>query len=110
MVPRPGPATRNPLMIDLPDARDHALPCRPTVSCTADIAAPGTLEVEGGLLFSRLGGPAREWSYPFLLKQTLTKLLQLQIASNGLTTVRGVAPAQYLDNVGAGLKLHLRDQ
>jgi hypothetical protein len=97
-------------MTDLPDARDHALPCRPTVSCTADIAAPGTLEVEGGLLFSRLTGATREWSYPFLLKQTLTKLLQLQVASNGFTTIRGVAPAQYLDNVGAGLKLHLQDQ
>jgi hypothetical protein len=97
-------------MIDLPDARDHALPCRPTVSCTADIAAPGTLEVEGGLLFNRLGDATREWSYPFLLKQTLTKLVQLQVASNGFTAVRGVVPAQYLDNIGAGLKLHLRDQ
>jgi len=58
-------------MIDLPDARDHALPCRPTVSCTAEITAPGTLEVEGGLLFSKLTGATREWSYPVLLGMTI---------------------------------------
>jgi hypothetical protein len=80
------------------------------VSCTADIAAPGTLEVESGWLFSGLNDKTREWSYPFLLKQTLTKSLQLQVGSNGFTTIRGVAPAHYLDNVGGGLKLHLRDQ
>jgi hypothetical protein len=97
-------------MVDLPDARDHAFPCRPTVSCTADIAAPGTLEVESGLLFNGLNDKTREWSYPFLLKQTLTKQFQLQVASNGFTTIRGVAPAQYLDNVGAGVKVHLQDQ
>jgi hypothetical protein len=31
--------------MDLPDARDTAHPCRPTVACTADISAPGSLEV-----------------------------------------------------------------
>jgi len=97
-------------MADLPDARDHALPCRPTVSCTADIAAPGTLEVEGGMLFSRLGDPANEWSYPFLLKQTLTHRIQMQVASNGFTTIHAAAPVQYLDNVGAGVKVHFLDQ
>ncbi len=97
-------------MTDLPDARDHALPCRPTVSCTADIAAPGTLEVETGLLATASTEPTRTWSYPLLLKQTVSKLLQLQVASNGFTTIHGLAPAQYLDNVGVGAKLHLRDQ
>jgi len=29
---------------------------------------------------------------------------------NGFTTIRGAAPAQYLDNVGAGVKVHLQDQ
>jgi hypothetical protein len=97
-------------MTDVPDARDHAAPCRPTVSCTADIAAPGTLEVETGLLATGSSEQTRAWTYPFLLKQTLSKLLQIQIASNGFTTVHGLAPAQYLDNVGLGAKLHLRDQ
>jgi hypothetical protein len=97
-------------MTDLPDARDHAFPCRPTVSCTADIATPGTLEAEGGLLFSGAKGPTREWSYPLLLKQTLTRWLQFQVASGGFTTIHGPAPAQYFDNVGAGLKIHLHDQ
>ena len=97
-------------MTDLPDVRDHALPCRPTISCTADIAAPGTLEVEGGLLVSRLSDQTRAWSYPFLMKQTMSKLLQLQVGSNGFTTIHGAAPAQYLDNLVVGPKLHLRDQ
>jgi hypothetical protein len=97
-------------MTDLPDVGDHALPCRPTVSCTADITAPGTLELEGGLLVSGASESTRTWSYPFLLKQTLTRWLQLQVASNGFTTIRGLAPAQYLDNIGLGAKLHLADQ
>ena len=88
-------------MTDLPDLREHALPCRPTVSCTADIAALGTLELESGLLSSKLSEQARVWSYPFL---------QVQVASNGFTTIRGFTPAQYLDNVGAGAKLHVHDQ
>jgi hypothetical protein len=97
-------------MLDLPDARDHALPCRPTVSCTADIATPGTFEVESGLLYEKLGGATREWSYPFLLKQTFSPLLQLQVASNGYTNIHGSTSARYLDNIDAGLKLHIRDQ
>jgi hypothetical protein len=97
-------------MSELPDVNDHALPCRPTVSCTADIATPGTLEVEGGLQASRLSEQTRAWSYPFLLKQTLSKLLQLQVGSNGFTSLHGGSPAQYLDNVGVGPKLHLHDQ
>ena len=97
-------------MSDLPDARDHALPCRPTISCTADITAPGTLEIEAGWQASRLPDRTRQWSYPFLLKQTLTKWFQLQAGSNGLTTTRGEVPSQYFDDVVVGAKLHLHDQ
>ena len=32
-------------MFDAPDARDSAHPCRPTISCTADLTSPGTLEI-----------------------------------------------------------------
>jgi hypothetical protein len=95
--------------VDLPDARDQARPCRPTVSCTADIAAPGRLEAEAGALDSSVGGGAAHvLSFPFLLKQTLTPLLQLQVGSNGFTAVDG--SARYLDNVFVGPKLHLLDQ
>src|SRR5580692_11867507 len=79
----PGPARS----ADLPGDADQAFPCRPTVSCTADITAPGTLEIESGFQFSRLGGSAGAWSYPILLKQTFTRLVQLQVGTNGLTTI-----------------------
>jgi hypothetical protein len=39
-------ATRSAASAELPDARDTSRPCRPTISCTAEIVSPGTLEVE----------------------------------------------------------------
>ena len=97
---------------DLPSQRDHAAPCRPTVSCTADLTTPGTLEVEAGFQSSRsaTGIGTTTVSAPFLLKQTLSKLLQLQVGSNGYTGVRGDSHADYLDNLLLGAKLHLQDQ
>jgi hypothetical protein len=50
-------------------------------------------------------------SFPLLLKQTFTKLLQLQVGSNGYTVVVAPgSPARYLDNVFFGPKLHIHDQ
>ncbi len=96
------------LAVETPDARDHALPCRPTISCTADIAAPGTFEVELGWGASK-GTFGSTRIVPFLLKQTLTKMLQLQVGSNGVTYGQ---PARnlYFDNLFMGAKLHLADQ
>jgi hypothetical protein len=98
---------------DLPGDSDAAHPCRPTVSCTADFAAPGSLEVETGALYSGLGGDQTAWAFPFLLKQTFTKLLQLQAGSNGYTMIQPSSngPVQrYVDNLVVGPKLHLLDQ
>ena len=95
---------------ELPDGRDHALPCRPTIACTADLVPPGTFEVEGGVLFRRIGSEGRQWTFPALLKQTFTEALQLQVGSNGYTLSRGEVPAQYLDDVTVGPKFHLLDQ
>jgi hypothetical protein len=102
---------RPALAADLPEGGDQVFPCRPTVSCTAEIASPGTLEVEAGFQFSRIG-TAGWWTYPVLLKQTFTKWLQLQVGSNGYTTILDPpAPAvQYLDNVVVGPKFHVLDQ
>jgi len=86
-----------------------ALPCRPTVSCTADIAAAGTTELEAGLFASK-SDAGRAWTYPFLLKHTFASWLQAQVTSGGLTTVRGATSARYFDNVAVGPKLHLVDQ
>jgi hypothetical protein len=96
---------------DLPDASDQAHPCRPTVSCTADIVAPGRLEVEAGELYSAVGtGAAHVLTFPVLLKLTLTPLVQVQAGSNGYTSTDAPPAARYLDNVYFGPKLHLHDQ
>jgi len=94
---------------DLPDDRDTAIPCRPTVSCAADIAAPGVFELEAGALYAQGNAGQDTTTIPFLLKQSLTHWLQLQVG-NGFTLIRGVAHAQYLDNIVVGPKFHLLDQ
>jgi len=55
-------------------------------------------------------GDERSTSFPFLLKQTLTTWAQLQVGSNGFTSLRGADHATYLDDIVVGPKLHLRDQ
>jgi hypothetical protein len=104
-----GVSARAAFAADLPDDADRALPCRPTVACTADLAAPGTFEVEGGWSASQEPGE-RSVSFPFLLKQTFTQLLQLQVGSNGFTSIHGAARSAYFDDVVVGPKIHLRDQ
>jgi hypothetical protein len=37
-----------------PDSSYKALPCRPTIGCTADIVPPGVVEIEAGYLYRRL--------------------------------------------------------
>jgi hypothetical protein len=97
-------------VFDAPDARDSAHPCRPTISCTADLTSPGTLEIEAGELASLARGGAHVASFPVLLKQTFTPLLQLQVGSNGYTFAGPTPRAHYLDNLVFGPKLHLHDQ
>jgi hypothetical protein len=101
------------LGVEGPSDSDAARPCRPTVSCTADITAPGSLEAEVGALYSKLGSDGRAWAYPVLLKQTFTPLLQIQVGSNGYTVLHsapGVPAARRIDNLVVGPKLHLLDQ
>jgi hypothetical protein len=93
-----------------PSDDDRALPCRPTIACTADIVPAGTFEVEAGVLFRRIDGRARQWTFPLLLKQTVTETVQVQVGSNGYSIVEGDVPAQYLDDVVVGPKVHLLDQ
>ncbi|MGE5182311.1 MAG: hypothetical protein ACM31C_09630 [Acidobacteriota bacterium] len=84
-----------------------ALPCRPTIACTADFVPPGVLEIESGYLYRRLAGGVNQSSLPFLVKLTLAPWAQLQVGSNG-PTLQG--DAHYLDDVTAGLKVQLRRQ
>ena len=103
-------ATRTAESAEPPDARDAARPCRPTVSCTAELTAPGTLEVETGAQASRLGDGSRALTVPFLLKQTVARFLQLQLGSNGYTTTTASPRGRYLDNLFVGPKFHVVDQ
>jgi hypothetical protein len=86
-----------------------SLPCRPTIACTADIVPPGAVEVEAGSL-TRILGPDRQVTFPFLAKLTLAEWVQVQIGSNGYTSQQGPDGARYFDNVIVGAKLHLVDQ
>ena len=83
-------------------------PCRPTVTCTADLAPPGELELELGYQLRRVDeGGAFEQATPFLVKLPLARWVEVQVGGNGYTVAPG---ARYFDNVTAGAKLHFVDQ
>ncbi len=87
-----------------------ALPCRPTIACTADIVPPGSFELETGYLFRKLHRPIMQHSVPFLAKLTLAEWVQLQVGGNGPTFANGPEPARFVDDIVAGFKFHLADQ
>jgi hypothetical protein len=95
---------------ELPDERDRAVPCRPTIACTADFVPPGTFEIEAGVLRRRLPADTPQWTFPLLLKLTLIDDLQWQVGTNGYTILRGKTPASYLDDVLLGPKLRFHEQ
>ena len=97
-------------MFDLPDAHDRALPCRPTIACTAEIVAPGAFEVEAGGLARRGKALGHQLSFPILLKQSVTPSLQLQVGSNGYTNSHGDTPSEFVDDVTVGPKIVIHDQ
>ena len=87
-----------------------ALPCRPTIACTADIVPPGSFELEIGYLFRKLRSPLLQHSVPFLAKLTLAEWVQLQVGGNGPTFANAPVPARYVDDIVTGFKFHLVDQ
>ena len=76
------------LAAELPAPGDRVLPCRPTVACTAEISAPGQLELEGGFQH-KSAGLIRTESVPLLFKLSLTDNFQLQLGTPGPTFVSG---------------------
>jgi hypothetical protein len=90
------------------DANDdnHVAPCRPTVTCTADLAPPGTVEVELGFELRHSAG-VNTSSFPLLVKLPVTTWLELQVGDVGYTIAPG---GSYFDNILIGAKLHLLDQ
>ncbi len=90
-----------------PELTYSALPCRPTIACTADFVPPGVFEIELGYIYRRLAGATNESAVPFLMKLTLAEWAQLQVGSNG-PTFQG--SASYFDDVTAGLKVRVHHQ
>ncbi len=87
----------------------HALPCRPTVTCTADIVPAGDLEVESGVV-SRKQRTGFTLSAPLLMKYSVSHELQIQLGGNTLTAIRTQKRSTYFDNAVGGLKVHIVDQ
>ncbi len=87
----------------------RVLPCRPTISCSADVVPPGAAEIESGYAARRVAGGGYVETEPVLLKLTLLRWLQLQAGTNALVYSTGEV-ARRLDYVGDfsfGAKLHL---
>ncbi len=93
-----------------PGFGDRALPCRPTVACTADIVPAQTVEIELGYQGRFIADQGTRHSAPFLLKYTVWPWLQAQVASNGPALQRQPVLQEYFDDVQVGPKFHLWDQ
>jgi hypothetical protein len=99
------------LAVSLPDQDTHTVPCRPTITCTADLVQPGALEIEIGFIARRLGSGDFQYSTPLLLKLTLAEWVQLQLGTGGgIFVPTGTAPYKTFDNILIGGKFHVRDQ
>jgi hypothetical protein len=90
----------------------RVLPCRPTISCSADIVPPGALEIELGYAARRVSPSGFFHSQPLLVKLTLFTWLQVQLGTNGYVFPTGevLRSLQYIDDVSVGLKTHFVDQ
>jgi hypothetical protein len=84
----------------------RVLPCRPTISCSADIVPPGTLEVEIGYAVRRVSPNGFRHLQPFLAKLTILPWLQVQLGTNGYLFTSGDASQsrRYVDDVTLALK------
>jgi hypothetical protein len=80
-----------------------ALPCRPTIACTAEIGLPGQFEVEAGYA-ARSAQSALSHSGQLLLKYTLNDWAQLQLATNNLVLVAPEGAPRSFDGVILGAK------
>jgi hypothetical protein len=95
-----------------PDDDMRVLPCRPTISCSADIVPPGALEIELGYAARRVRPDGFFQMQPVLLKLTVLWWLQVQLGTNGYVFSSGDVSRslQYIDDVSVGLKTHFLDQ
>jgi hypothetical protein len=94
------------------DSTLRVLPCRPTISCSADLVPPGALEIEAGYSARHVREDGFVHSEPLLLKLTLFRWLQAQAGTSSLifTTGRVRRSLYYVDDFDLGAKVHLVDQ
>jgi hypothetical protein len=105
-------ASRSAAAEDSAEEEMRVLPCRPTVSCSADIVPPGALEIELGYAARRVQPDGFFHLQPLLLKLTILRWLQVQLGTNGYVFTSGDVSKtlQYIDDVSLGLKFHFVDQ
>jgi hypothetical protein len=92
-----------------PDDATKIEACRPTITCTAELMAPGLFELETGGNLSHGNGKAF-WSLPVLFKQGLLRWLELEVGSNGLTVFRDTGGYTYFDDIVFGPKIRFVEQ
>jgi hypothetical protein len=90
----------------------RVLPCRPTISCSADIVPPGAVEIEFGYGARRVHPGGFIHTQPLLVKLTISEWLQVQVGTNGYVFTSGQAPQslRFMDDISYGLKAHVVDQ
>jgi hypothetical protein len=105
-------ATAMPAAAEGSDDAMRVLPCRPTISCSADIVPPGALEIELGYAARHVRPDGFFHIQPLLVKLTILRWLQAQLGTNGYVFPSGEVSRslQYIDDVSVGLKLHFFDQ
>jgi hypothetical protein len=105
-------AASRPTAANESDDQMRVLPCRPTISCSAEIVPPGALEVELGYAARHVRPNGFFHLQPLLLKLTILRWLQVQLGTNGYVFTSGDVSRTlgYVDDVSIGLKLHFLDQ
>jgi hypothetical protein len=94
------------------DGEIRVFPCRPTISCSADIVPPGVLEIELGYAARRVRPDGFFHLQPVLLKLTVIRWLQVQVGTNGYVFTSGDVSRslQYVDDVSVGVKARFVEQ
>ncbi len=83
------------------------VPCRPTVTCTAELAAPASSTSSSAISCGGCREEQRRRHHAVSLKLPLAHWIEVQLGGNGYT----IAPsAHYFDDIVAGVKLHVADQ
>ncbi len=102
-LPRPEPdAVDEPT----PEAGVRALPCRPTIACTAEIVPGGHFEIEAGYALRRTPSASTGVHGAAVLgKYSITDRLQLQLGTNNVFLAQAGTSTRSFDGAFGGPKL-----